>query len=152
MGKAIFHNFIKYIIIASIVIILFLFLMFRNVKKILCALIPVATGLLVMFGTMGWSRMEFNLFNIIASILVIGLSVDLGIFMVSKVSEGYDHNTSMAVFLGGMTSLVGMGALALASHPALYSLGITVLLGMCGAIPSALFVIPAFYGPVTVRA
>jgi predicted exporter len=151
MGKAIFHNFIKYIAIASLVIILLLFMLFRNVKKILCALIPVATGLLVMFGIMGLSRIEFNLFNIIASILVIGLSVDLGIFMVSKVSEEYDHNTSMAVLLGGLTSLVGMGALTLASHPALYSLGITVLLGMCGAIPSALFVIPAFYCPVTNR-
>jgi len=150
MGRAIFHNFIKYIAIASMVIILFLSVLFRNVKKILCALIPVAAGLLVMFGIMGWCRIEFNLFNIIASILVVGLSVDLGIFMVSKVSEGYDHNTSMAVLLGGLTSLVGMGALALASHPALYSLGITVLLGMCGAIPSALFVVPAFYGPAAI--
>jgi hypothetical protein len=39
-----------------------------------------------------------------------------------------------------------MGALVLARHPALYSIGITVLLGMCGAIPSAIFVIPALWG------
>ena len=107
-------------------------------------MIPVITGLMVMFGVMGWRGIEFNLFNIIATILVIGLSVDLGIFMVSRVSEGYDSNTGRAVLLGGMTSLVGMGALTLAHHPALYSIGITVLLGMCGAIPSALLVIPAF--------
>ena len=146
MSSSIFRNFIKYIVISSIVIILFLVLLLRNVKKVLYALIPVATGLVFMFGAMGWSRIEFNLFNIIASILVIGLSVDLGIFMVSRISEGHDRNTSMAVLLGGLTSLVGMGALTLAQHPALYSIGITVLLGMCGAIPSALFVIPAFYG------
>ncbi|MBA4417510.1 MAG: hypothetical protein C0392_06335 [Syntrophus sp. (in: bacteria)] len=145
ISKAMISNFIKYIIMASIVIILFLIFLFRNTRKVLYAMIPVVTGLIVMFGVMGWRGIEFNLFNIIATILVIGLSVDLGIFMVSRVTEGYDHNTSMAVLLGGLTSFVGMGALTLARHPALFSIGITVLLGMCGAIPSALFVIPAFY-------
>ncbi len=144
ISRAMIRNFIQYIILAPLVILVLLALLFRNTGKVFCAMIPVITGLLVMFGVMGYGGIEFNLFNIIASILVIGLSVDLGIFMVSRVSAGYDSNTGRAVFLGGMTSLVGMGALTLAHHPALYSIGITVLLGMCGAIPSALLVIPAF--------
>jgi uncharacterized protein len=145
ISSAMVKNFVRYIIVASIVIIIFLCVVFRNVRSVLYAAVPVAAGLIFMFGAMGWRGIEFNLFNIIATILVIGLSVDLGIFMVSRISEGNDHNTSMAVLLGGLTSLVGMGALTLARHPALYSIGISVLLGMCGAIPSALFVIPAFY-------
>jgi predicted exporter len=144
LSQAMIRNFIQYIILASLMILLLLTLLFRKAGKVFCAMIPVVTGLLVMFGVMGYGGIEFNLFNIIASILVIGLSVDLGIFMVSRVSAGYDSNTGRAVFLGGMTSLVGMGALTLAHHPALYSIGITVLLGMCGAIPSALLLIPAF--------
>jgi len=144
ISRAMIRNFIQYIITASLVIMVFLVLIFRKAGKVFCAMIPGITGLMVMFGVMGWRGIEFNLFNIIATILVIGLSVDLGIFMVSRVSEGYDTNTGLAVLLGGLTSLVGMGALTLARHPALYSIGITVLLGMCGAIPSALLVIPAF--------
>jgi predicted exporter len=145
LSRAMIRNFIQYIIIASLVILVFLALLFRKAGKVFCAMIPGITGLMVMFGVMGWLGIEFNLFNIIATILVIGLSVDLGIFMVSRVSEGYDSNTGQAVLLGGLTSLVGMGALTLARHPALYSLGLTVLLGMCGAIPTALLVIPAFF-------
>jgi predicted exporter len=145
ISRAMIKNFIQYIITASLVILVFLVLLFRKPGKVLCAMIPVITGLLFMFGVMGWKGIDFNLFNIIATILVIGLSVDLGIFMVSRISQGHEANTGRAVFLGGMTSLVGMGALTLASHPALYSIGITVLLGMCGAIPSALLVIPAFF-------
>ena len=145
ISRAMIRNFIQYIITASLVILVFLVLLFRNPKKVFSAMIPGITGLLVMFGVMGWSGIEFNLFNIIATILVIGLSVDLGIFMVSRVSQGYDPNTGPAVLLGGLTSLVGMGALTLARHPALYSIGITVLLGMCGAIPAALVVIPVFF-------
>ncbi|MGA3085542.1 MAG: MMPL family transporter [Thermodesulfobacteriota bacterium] len=145
ISRAMVKNFIQYIITASLVILVFLVLLFRQAGKVLCAMIPVITGLLFMFGVMGWKGIEFNLFNIIATILVIGLSVDLGIFMVSRISEGKETNTGQAVLLGGLTSLVGMGALTLAHHPALYSIGITVLLGMCGAIPSALLVIPAFF-------
>jgi uncharacterized protein len=144
ISRAMVRNFITYIIAASMVIIVFLILLFRNLKKVLYAALPVVTGLIFMFGAMGWWGLEFNLFNIIATILVIGLSVDLGIFMVSRAHKGNNHHTNMAVLLGGMTSLVGIGALTLARHPALQSIGISVLLGMCGAIPSALFVIPAF--------
>jgi predicted exporter len=151
ISQAMIKNFIQYIITASLVILVFLVLLFHNARKVFCAMIPVITGLLFMFGVMGWKGIEFNLFNIIASILVIGLSVDLGIFMVSRISEGHEANTGQAVLLGGLTSLVGMGALTLAHHPALYSIGITVLLGMCGAIPSALLVIPAFFSKRFIR-
>jgi predicted exporter len=146
ISAAMVHNFVRYIVAASLVIVIFLVVLFRDLRRVLYAAVPVATGLVFMFGGMGWKGIEFNLFNIIATILVIGLSVDLGIFMVSRSSEGNNRNTNMAVLLGGLTSLVGMGALTLARHPALYSIGISVLLGMCGAIPSALFVIPALQG------
>ena len=146
ISAAMVNNFVRYIVAALVVILIFLIALFRDWKKVLWAAVPVATGLIFMFGAMGWKGIEFNLFNIIATILVIGLSVDLGIFMVSRISSGNDRNTNLAVLLGGSTSLVGMGALALARHPALYSIGISVLLGMCGAIPSALFVIPALRG------
>jgi len=94
---------------------------------------------------MGALGVQFNIFNIVATILVIGLGVDLGIFMVCNITEGYEHTANLGILLGGLTSFVGIGALALAHHPALSSIGITVLLGLCGVIPSALLVVPALY-------
>ena len=38
-----------------------------------------------------------------------------------------------------------IGALVMARHPSLHSIGVTVLLGISAAIPAALFVIPALY-------
>lgn len=145
IGKALVGNFTRYIIFALLVIIAAVGILFRNVKKAALSLIPVATGLIFMLGAMGCLGIEFNLFNIIAAILVIGLGVDLGIFMVCNITEGYDHTASLAILLGGLTSFVGLGALALAQHPALKSIGITVMLGLGGVIPAALFVIPAVY-------
>jgi predicted exporter len=146
ISKALVDNFTRYIILALIIIIISVSILFRNLKKIVLALMPVATGLIFMLGAMGFMGIEFNLFNIVATILVIGLGVDLGIFMVCNLSEGYEHTANLGILLGGLTSFVGLGALTLAHHPAMSSIGITVLLGLCGVIPSALFVIPALYG------
>jgi predicted RND superfamily exporter protein len=53
--------------------------------------------------------------------------------------------------LSGLTTITGFGALVFAQHPALFSIGLTVLLGIGAAIPSAIYVIPALYGYVTMK-
>ncbi len=118
-------------------------LLFRDWRKVALALLPVATGLVVMFGVMGMTGLAFNLFNIVATILIIGLGVDYGIFMVCREFVGRDHATERAVLVSGLTTLAGFGALALARHPALYSIGMTVLFGITPAVLTALWVIPA---------
>lgn len=143
--RAIGHDFIRFIIGAFLLILLLLVILFRNTKKVLMSLVPVLTGMMFMFGVMGLMGISFNIFNIISSILVIGLGVDFGIFMVCKCSEDYEYDTDTAVLLSGLTTITGFGALVFARHPALHSIGITVLLGIGAAIPSAMFVIPAFY-------
>lgn len=145
IGRAIGNDFISFIIKAFILVVILLGFFFRDLKKMLVALIPVGTGLVFMFGIMGGLGTAFNPFNIIAVILIIGLGVDYGIFMVCKISENYAHDTDQAVLFSGLTTMAGFGALILARHPAMHSIGLTVILGIGAAIPSALFVIPALY-------
>jgi len=144
-SQAIAKDFLWFIIKASLAVCLCISLLFRNLKMVLVALIPVVSGMLFMVGVMGALGMAFNLFSVVAAILIIGLGVDYGIFMVSKFSKGSSRGTEEAVFISGLTTLAGFGALILARHPALHSIGITVLLGILAAIPSALLVIPAIY-------
>jgi len=146
VSGALRNDFVSFLGKASAAVLLLLLLMYRSPVRVACTLVPVATGLILMFGTMGAIGIPFNLFNIIAAILVIGLGVDYGIFMVVKLSEGYTHDTEMALLVSGLTTLAGLGSLVLAGHPALYSIGITVLLGLGTAVPAALLVIPALYG------
>lgn len=145
ISQAIGRDFIRFILSASAVVLVLLGLLFRHPGKVLAAATPVVTGLLVMFGLTGALGLEFNLFNVVASVLVIGLGVDYGIFMVCKVTEGLNRATDKAVLVSGLTTLAGFGALVLARHPALHSIGITVLLGVGAAIPAALLVVPAFF-------
>ncbi len=137
-------DFSRFISFAGIVVVSLLILLFRKLTNVLLALLPVLSGLVVMFGCMGAMGLELNLFNVIASILIIGLGVDYGIFMVCHNQQELDLASSRAVLVSGLTTLVGFGALVLARHPAMYSIGITVLLGISAAVPTAIFVIPAF--------
>jgi predicted exporter len=125
---------------------LLLLLLYRRPLKIAVAALPVATGLLGMFGIMGATGTPFNLFNVIAATLVIGIGVDYGIFMVCRVFEGHERGVGQAVLASGLTTLAGFGALVFARHPALHSIGLSVLLGIGVAILAALLVIPALIG------
>jgi len=143
LSRDIAADFVNFILYAGVAVLLLLTLLFRRVSDILLALLPVLTGLLVMFGGMGWLGLEMNLFNVIATILIIGLGVDYGIFMVCHSRERAETASSRAILISGLTTLVGFGALILARHPALHSIGVTVLLGISASVPTALLVIPA---------
>lgn len=136
-------DFSRFITAAGIAVLVLLLLLFRRPSAVLLALLPVLTGLLVMFGGMGWLGLPMNLFNVVASILIIGLGVDYGIFMVCHEQQDEDLASSKAILISGLTTLVGFGALVLAKHPALHSIGLTVLLGISAAVPTAVLVIPA---------
>lgn len=137
-------DFSRFISFAGVAVLVLLLLLFRRLPEVMLALLPVLTGLVVMFGGMGWLGLEMNLFNVVASILIIGLGVDYGIFMVCHGQQEEDLASSRAILISGLTTLVGFGALVLARHPALHSIGLTVLLGISAAVPTAVLVIPAF--------
>jgi predicted RND superfamily exporter protein len=73
---------------------------------------------------------------------VLALSVDYGVFMTARLGGAVSAETERAVLLSGLTSLSGFGALLLARHPALFSLGLTVSLGLFAALISALVLLP----------
>lgn len=109
------------------------------------SLTPAFSGLLVMLGIMGALGLSINMFNIAASVLVLGLSIDYGVFMVRRPARR-DGAEERAVLVSALTTLSGFGALALARHPALFSLGITVVLGIVPAMLCALYIVPALQG------
>jgi len=143
VSSAISRDLRRFIILALIIVSLILLVLLRNLYQALLALLPVLAGLLSMFGIMGALGISFNIFNLVAAILIIGLGVDYGIFMVYRLFRGSDQATEKAVLVSGLTTLAGFGVLVLARHPALNSIGLTVLLGVGGALPTVIWIVPA---------
>ncbi|OMH31682.1 MMPL family transporter [Motiliproteus sp. MSK22-1] len=68
-----------------------------------------------------------NLFHLMALILVLGIGLDMGIFLFETDEAAH---TWLAVSLSTYTSLLAFGLLALSDTPVLHHFGLTVLLGL----------------------
>lgn len=68
-----------------------------------------------------------NLFHLMALILVLGIGLDMGIFLTETSGA---HQTWLAVTLSALTSLLAFGLLALSKTPVLHHFGLTVLLAL----------------------
>ena len=127
-------------------VVLLTAILFRDLRKTLLALLPIGVGVTTVLGAMHFSGHAMNLFHIVSLPLIIGLGADYGIFMVCHPEHSAQHQTRRAVLFSGLTTLGGFGVLVLARHPALHSIGITVLTGIGAAMLAALWVVPALNG------
>jgi predicted exporter len=126
------------------VIVLLLALQFRRVRAVAAAVAPVLSALAAMSLFCYLTGAQLTMMHLIMGIMVIGLAVDYGIFVVSEHLGGVGTTSARAVSLCALSTLIGFGVLAFAEHPALHALGITVLVGIGVAWPVALLVSPAF--------
>lgn len=131
-------------LLAWALIMLIVIVQFRRIDAVAAVLAPVITASSAMSIFCWLSGSSLNMMHVIMGIMVIGLSVDYGIFIVCANIERHSEVSRFAVSVCALSSLIGFGVLSFASHPALYSLGITVLIGIGSAWPAAIFVSPLF--------
>lgn len=131
---------IQFGLLAFSLLALLTIILFRSLSMAALALLPAGTSFIAILCFSRAFNVPLNLFHIIALPLIMGLSVDYGIFMVHRHSR--EKNTQKAVALSALTTIATFGCLVLADHPALFSLGCTVFLGMNVSLLTALFVIP----------
>lgn len=73
-----------------------------------------------------------NLFNTLALFLIVGISVDFGIFF-AEAKSLYPH-TLLAIVLSALTTLFSFGMLSLSTTPVISSFGLTLLIGILTAL------------------
>jgi uncharacterized protein len=125
------------------------FLMLRRIRETLLALLPLALGMTWTAGLMWLFDVKLNLGNIFGIPLILGAAAEFGLNIVMRFIEGRDHggplvarSTIMAVFVNGLTTMVGFGSLMLAAHRGIYGLGLLLTLGMFASLVAALVVLP----------
>lgn len=116
---------------------------FRNVRMTVAALSPVIGGLVFTLGMMGWLNMPFNIINVMLMVFVAGLGIDYGIFLVASWEGKMAHESAAAgVSVSAITTIIGFGSLTFATHPALFSVGITATIGVSSALLISMLVVP----------
>jgi predicted exporter len=90
------------------------------------AWLPTVLGSLLTLAIFGWAGWPVQLFGVLALLLLLGMGVDYGIFLVEHPGDG---SAWLAVALAGISTLLAFGLLALSATPALHAFGLTMLLG-----------------------
>ena len=91
----------------------------------------------------------FNFANLVAVPLIIGVGIDNGVHVIHRIRlegrQGMDvvlRHTGRAILIASLTTMIGFGSLALASHRGMASLGAVLLLGVGSCLITSTVVLP----------
>lgn len=133
---------------AAIVVILLV--AFRSVRFAVIGLVPLVVGVLLMVSGMWLSGISFNSANIIVMPLVLGIAVDSGIYIINRYRREDESpeqvifsSTGIGVLLNTLTIMASFGALMVAHHRGVFSIGAVMSLGMLACQVAFVLVLPA---------
>lgn len=90
--------------------------------------LPPFLASVVALAVCGWMGVSVQLFSVLPLLLILGMGVDYGIFLVEHVEE--QAHLWMTICLGAISTVLSLGLLAFSSTPALHVLGLVLGVGM----------------------
>ena len=132
--------------LAAIVIVLLLD--FRRLDDTILSLLPVAIGMVMLFGTLGLAKIDLNPANMIVLPLIIGIGIDNGVhvlhdFRSQRGKYWLSSSTASAIVLTSLTTMIGFGTLIISEHQGIRSLGIVLSLGVACCLTTSVVLLPA---------
>ncbi|HBA70980.1 MAG: transporter [Geobacteraceae bacterium GWC2_55_20] len=142
--------YLKAFVYAFIGIAVILLINFKSIRYALLGTLPLAAGLLMMIGGMRLMGVSFNSANIIVLPLILGVGIDSAIYIINRYRQGSEtpgqvatRSAGIGVFLNALTILFSFGALTVAHHQGVFSIGAVMSLGMVASVAVFLAFLPA---------
>src|SRR5690554_1180127 len=132
-----FNRLINYSFIA---VILILWYFFRRFELVLISLVPITITGFITMGLMGLFDIQLNIFSTIVTTLIFGHGIDFTIFMTTALQKEHSYGKSelttyrTSILLAVLTTILAIGALIFAEHPALKSISTLSLIGVFSAL------------------
>ncbi|CAN5300505.1 hypothetical protein BH23BAC2_BH23BAC2_20170 [soil metagenome] len=132
-----FNKLIGYSLIAVFFILL---TFYRSIELTLLTLVPIGISWVITLGLLNLFNIDFNILNIIISTFIFGLGLDYSIFMTNAFITEYSSGIKVlktyrtSILLSVITTLLGIGALLFAVHPALKSISLVSIIGVITAV------------------
>ncbi|WP_460501956.1 1-acyl-sn-glycerol-3-phosphate acyltransferase, partial [Hymenobacter agri] len=120
----------------SLLVFAALLLSYGRIELALIAFIPMVVAWIWILGLMALLGLKFNIINIILSTLVFALGDDYCIFTMDGMQHQYATGareagtTSLSILLSAVTTVIGLGTLFFAHHPALRSMAFVSIIGI----------------------
>lgn len=122
--------------ITSILVFGFMLVSHGRIEMAVINFLPMFISWLWILGFMGILGIKFNIINIIISTFIFGLGDDYSIFIMDGLTNEYKYGKKnlgsykTSILLSALTTIIGIGVLIFAEHPALKSISVIAILGM----------------------
>lgn len=139
------------LIITSILVFGFMLLSHGRIELALINFLPMFISWLWILGIMGLLGLKFNIINIIISTFIFGLGDDYSIFIMDGLGQEYKFGRKnlasykTSILLSVLTTIIGIGVLIFAKHPALQSIAAITIIGMITVLFISFIVQPLCY-------
>lgn len=132
-----FNTLINYSLLA---IILTIIVFFRNFELTVLTMFPIVLTGIVTAGILYFLGLELNIFSTVVCTLVFGVGDDFSIFLTQAMQKEHTNGKNelptyrTSIILAVFTTILSIGSLIFAKHPALHSLALVALIGMFSVI------------------
>jgi predicted RND superfamily exporter protein len=137
------------IVAATTMLLLFLFLDFRSIKRTLLVAVPLAVGLFCFLAVMRLAGMELNMFNLVVLPSIVGIGVDNAVHFYHRYRAEKSESllsvvrrVGAAALLCSLTTAVGFGSSLISFNVGLQSLGALAVLGIAATFLSDIVFFP----------
>ncbi len=148
LGSILFSTFIKMFIIIGAAVGLLLLIFFLDLKLAAFAMLPVGFAFISTLGTMKLIGHDLDIPSLMLSIIIFGMGIDYSLFFIRSYQRYRDEShpslalIRLAVFMAGISTLIGFGVMGLAEHSLLRSAGLTSLLGIGYCLMGTFLILP----------
>ncbi len=145
------QDFDRLVMLSMIFVSLLLIISFGRIELGIITALPMFLSWMITLGFMGLTGTRFNIFNIIISSFIFGLGVDYSILMMRGLQHDFKYGRhdangyKVAIILSSATTLLGVGALFMARHPALHSIALIALVGIVSVVILTFVIIPFLF-------
>jgi len=134
--KVLQEDFQRLVTITLLLVFIIIWLSFGRIELAIITNLPLLLSWLWTMGIMAIFKLEFNIVNIIISTFIFGLGIDYSIFITRGLIQEYKYGEQKldsfktSILFSAITSIIGIGVLIFAKHPALQSMAFVTVIGL----------------------
>ncbi len=156
-GKVVVDSFKKALLISLIFLIIFLFVIFKNMNYVLICLSSLLCAFILTIFLMIVFKLNFNFANMIAIPLLFSLGVSYPIYLIKRFDELGDlkklfsSNTPLAILFSGLTTILSFSTLFFSSHDGTSSMGLLLFISLSNTLITSLILLPIWIKFLKIR-
>jgi len=122
---------LRQMLVGSALVLLLLALRYRAWRPVLAAFLPSVLVAVLVLSMLSLAGVRANLLHVMSLMMVMGMGVDYGVFLVDSAGDREAFGATMlSLLMSCLTTAFVFGTLAFSSQPALQSIGVTTGVGI----------------------